>query len=275
MCSIQCILFFGDRPSRVAPGNPLLYDVTGACLKIGVKSIKILPDGARFVSWFALASYQTPKGVRTGLVVNGELFDLSELYERHFGAAPPWGEAGVEAILRDWAGAWQRLEALEPGPSTPVPDGLARLAPPFRPSRIYAAASNYVEHADEMGTVLATKSESNPYIFIKAASSIVGPNETVLLPKESSKVDWEVELAVVIGRAGRRIPQDRALDHVAGYTILNDISARDLTRRKRLPLQVRLVSGEELRYLRSVRSVDRSECLYLRSSESRYAPVGE
>ncbi|HUI01792.1 MAG TPA: fumarylacetoacetate hydrolase family protein, partial [Nitrososphaerales archaeon] len=67
-----------------------------------------------------------------------------------------------------------------------------------------------------------------PYFFTKFRSALLGPGDQILLPRVSTKVDWEVELAVIIGKGGKYISRDRALDHVAGYTVANDISFRDL-----------------------------------------------
>ena len=72
---------------------------------------------------------------------------------------------------------------------------------------------------------------------MKAATSVIGPEQTVLIPPETEKPDWEVELAVVIGKAGRRISVDKAIEHIAGYTIVNDVSARDMNRRSDYPFK--------------------------------------
>ena len=180
------------------------------------------------MSWYALASYDADGEIRTGICRDGELYDVQT------------GDAGV--VIQNW----EQSAAELPGTAsdTPVENGVARLRAPFRPGRIFAAASNYVEHADEMGTVLAAKADSNPYIFIKASTAVIGPGETVILPRQSKKVDWEVELAVVIGRPGRRIAAEDALDHVAGYTIMNDVSARDLTRRDDYPFKFDWFQGK-------------------------------
>jgi 2,4-didehydro-3-deoxy-L-rhamnonate hydrolase len=88
-----------------------------------------------------------------------------------------------------------------------------------------------------MGTALAAKAESKPYMFLKTATSVIGPNEAVRIPREVQKADWEVELAAVIGRTGRRVSTTEALELVAGYMVLNDVSARDLTRRNDYPFK--------------------------------------
>ena len=86
-----------------------------------------------------------------------------------------------------------------------------------------------------METELAKKAESEPYIFLKTVESCIGPNETVIVPEQVSRPDWEVELGVVIGTPGKRIKTEDAFDHIAGYTIVNDVSARDKTRRSDFP----------------------------------------
>ncbi|MBX9776145.1 MAG: fumarylacetoacetate hydrolase family protein [Xanthobacteraceae bacterium] len=116
-------------------------------------------------------------------------------------------------------------------------NGQAKLCRPLSPSRIYAAASNFIEHAGEMGTVLAAKAQSAPFIFMKAATSVIGPEEPIVIPASARQVDWEVELAAVIGSGGRNIAVADALNHVSAYTIINDISARDLTRRSDYPFK--------------------------------------
>jgi 2-keto-4-pentenoate hydratase/2-oxohepta-3-ene-1,7-dioic acid hydratase in catechol pathway len=118
------------------------------------------------------------------------------------------------------------------------------LTAPFRPERIFCAAANYIEHANEMGSALAGKSDSKPYMFIKLRNTIIGSGEAIKMPPETSKLDWEIELAAVIGRGGRRVPVTQALDHVAGYAIINDISARDLNVRADYPFKFDWFQGK-------------------------------
>lgn len=82
---------------------------------------------------------------------------------------------------------------------------------------------NYSDHAAESGMPVPDE----PVVFMKATSAICGPNDPIVIPRGSNKVDWEVELGVVIGRAARNVPKADALDHVAGYCVVNDVSARD------------------------------------------------
>jgi 2-keto-4-pentenoate hydratase/2-oxohepta-3-ene-1,7-dioic acid hydratase in catechol pathway len=119
-----------------------------------------------------------------------------------------------------------------------------RVLSPFRPERIFCAASNYIEHANEMGTVVAAKADSKPYMFLKLRNTVIGPGDEIRLPPETSQLDWEIELAAVIGTAGRRISAARALDHVAGYSIVNDISARDLNVRGDYPFKFDWFQGK-------------------------------
>lgn len=98
-------------------------------------------------------------------------------------------------------------------------------APIRRPAKIVAIGLNYRDHANESDMELP----AHPLVFTKFTSSIVGPNDDIVLPTDlTSQVDFEVELGAVIGATARDVPRERALDHVFGYTVVNDISARDL-----------------------------------------------
>ena len=109
-------------------------------------------------------------------------------------------------------------------------DPAVQLRPPLlRPDKIICLGLNYADHAAESGAAVP----QYPELFSKFPSTLIGPGEPIVLPRVSQQVDYEAELAVVIGRSGRFIPADRALDYVAGYTILNDISMRDFQFRGR------------------------------------------
>lgn len=97
-------------------------------------------------------------------------------------------------------------------------------APVCRPGKIACLWVNYVEHGNEAAIVPPTK---EPVFFSKFSDVVIGPGDPIQLPRVSRAVDYEAELAVVIGREGKHIPEERALEYVAGYTILNDVSARD------------------------------------------------
>lgn len=98
-----------------------------------------------------------------------------------------------------------------------------RLGPPVcRPSKIVCIGLNYRDHAAETGAKIPTE----PVIFFKSTTSLVGPNDDLVIPKNATKVDWEVEFAIVIGKRALYVPKESALDHVAGYALHNDYSER-------------------------------------------------
>ncbi len=134
----------------------------------------------------------------------------------------PYPDVGVLVAEPDWA-----ARAAGTGIATVPLDGAA-LAPVVpRPPKIMCLGLNYMRHIREMGR----EPPEFPTIFAKYTSALIGPYDDIVLPRVSTSMDWEVELGVVIGTPGRDIPVERALDHVAGYTIVNDITARDWQRR--------------------------------------------
>jgi len=105
----------------------------------------------------------------------------------------------------------------------PAVDNNIRLAAPTaRPSKIVCVGLNYAKHAEESGMAVP----GEPVLFFKATSSIIGPQDNVMLPRNSEKSDWEVELAVVIGKKASYVKESNAMDYVAGYMVHNDISER-------------------------------------------------
>lgn len=118
----------------------------------------------------------------------------------------------------------ERDAALQPEPTRPVPDG-ARLLAPLRPATIVAIGLNYLDHIRETGMERPVR----PLVFSKLRSSVIGPEEPIRIPTAiTHEVDWEVELAVVVGSEARDVSEEEALEHVFGYTAANDVSARDL-----------------------------------------------
>lgn len=103
-------------------------------------------------------------------------------------------------------------------------DSVRLEAPVPRPRKIIALGLNYRDHVEETGQQIP----DHPIIFAKFSSSVVGPDALIRKPRGTDKIDWEVELGVVIGRTCRNVPEKSALDYVAGYTIVNDLTARDL-----------------------------------------------
>lgn len=195
------------------------------------------------MNWFGIATYMAGAGdtaPRMGLVVDNAVYDAQAALQAFTPAAQAmpmdlWG------LLAQWDASAAALEALEAAALAirqgriQLPRQEGALAVPYAPARIFATASNYYEHAAEMGTQLAARSESSPYIFMKAETSVTPTKTAVVMPASTMKLDWEVELAVVIGRGGRHIAEKDAYAHIAGYTVINDISARDLTRRSDYP----------------------------------------
>ena len=187
---------------------------------------------------YRLVTYDAGEGSRAGIVVNGRVFDVAACSGHKDGDS-------VSVLLADWETAKARLSALAASvgalPSRSL-GGVKLLAPVDRPGAIYCAGANYKDHVLEMARAQNIAPEPDPHAaglqswhFIKAPGCVIGPDETVQLPPRSSKVDWEAELAVVIGRRAKDVPMDGALAYVAGYTIADDLSARDFTKRAQVP----------------------------------------
>lgn len=160
-----------------------------------------------------LIRFGEPGRERPGLLLpDGRRLDASGFgtdYDEGF-----WGSDGLERLARWLAGA---------GAGAPVVPAQVRLGPPLcRPSKIICIGLNYRDHARETGQEVPKE----PVLFFKATSAICGPNDDVVIPRGATKVDWEVELAVVIGRRAVYVTPDDAMRHVAGYLLHNDYSER-------------------------------------------------
>ena len=184
---------------------------------------------------YKLATYAAADGPRAGVVIGEKLFDTAQLT----GMAT---DGTVPGILEDWAAAHGRLaeSAARATPGAGQPLARVRLLPPILwPSAIYCAGANYADHAAEMARASGRAPEPDPHSlgakpwhFLKAGrSTLAADRDTVRITGVSKTMDWEIELAAVIGRAAKNVPLASALDHVAGYTIANDLSARDMGRR--------------------------------------------
>ncbi|HQJ09677.1 MAG TPA: fumarylacetoacetate hydrolase family protein, partial [Deltaproteobacteria bacterium] len=101
---------------------------------------------------------------------------------------------------------------------------VVRLLPPVLPGKIVAVGLNYRDHASEMGLEIPKE----PILFLKPSTSVIGPQEAIVYPSQSSRVDYEAELGVVIGRTCKDVDARDAKDYILGYTCLNDVTARDL-----------------------------------------------
>ena len=185
---------------------------------------------------YKLVTYQTGQGARAGVVVDEAVYEAA-------GAARKPSYATMLDILNDWAVAQALLEEgaakLKGGGAKGIPvREAALLAPVLYPSTIFCAGANYVDHKLEMAGVREIDPDPDsravglqPWHFIKASRSIIGTGSAVSLPAYSKKVDWEAELVAVIGRSAKNVSLDKALDYVAGYTVGNDLSARDASKR--------------------------------------------
>uniref|UniRef100_A0A8D0FCF5 Fumarylacetoacetate hydrolase domain containing 2A n=1 Tax=Strix occidentalis caurina TaxID=311401 RepID=A0A8D0FCF5_STROC len=158
---------------------------------------------------------------RLGLeAAGGSVVDLS--------AAEPALPRSMRAFLESGpSGLAAAQRALESGRHR-VPRGTVQLLAPIGdPEKVICVGLNYHDHCLEQDL----RSPQEPIIFSKFPSAIIGPFDDIIHPEESSEVDWEVELAAVIGKKGRHIEESSALDHVVGFTVANDVSARDWQRR--------------------------------------------
>jgi 2-keto-4-pentenoate hydratase/2-oxohepta-3-ene-1,7-dioic acid hydratase in catechol pathway len=167
-----------------------------------------------------LVSFSLDGEVRLGAELDGDIVDLNRA-----SAAVP---TDILAFLEGGATALERArEALDLAASRPevrlAAAGLELLPPVPRPPKIICVARNYGAHAAEAGVKLL----EFPNLFIRFAQSLIPDGAPILVPKVSHEVDWEAELAVIIGRSGKHVPASEALDHVAGYSIFNDVSVRD------------------------------------------------
>ena len=139
--------------------------------------------------------------------------------------APGAALGSLDALFADWSSIADSLARLRPGAAAPVTVADdAFLAPVERPMHLLCIGTNYRDHIAEMGI---TVNPEFPYAFLKPLTTIAPPAGPVTLPRVSTMVDWEAELGVVIGRQARYVSEEDALDYVAGYLPLNDVSARD------------------------------------------------
>jgi 2-keto-4-pentenoate hydratase/2-oxohepta-3-ene-1,7-dioic acid hydratase in catechol pathway len=167
-----------------------------------------------------IVRFQSAAGPRLGFLDGAAIVDPSFAGDPVFADSLAFiqsGEQGRAAAARAIA---------EAPASARLPLDRATLLAPLVPSTILASGSNYVEHnAEKSNTPISGK---EPEFFVKTADSVIGPGDPIVHDERlSRKIDCETELAVVMGRPGRFIPVERALDHVFGYTIVNDVTARD------------------------------------------------
>jgi len=164
-----------------------------------------------------LAAFSTGSGTRLGAIHGDKIIDLTAL------GAP----ADILELIQAGPPAWARVETLSrSGAAASLPLDSVKLLPPLpNPPKIVAIGLNYMDHCREQNVPVPDR----PLVFAKFPSSIIGPGDDIVWdPALTQQVDYEAELGVIIGRRARRVSAERALDHVFGYTIVNDVSARDL-----------------------------------------------
>ena len=158
-----------------------------------------------------LLRYGQPGAEKPALLdADGKVRDLS----RHV------ADIGGAALTNEGIAA---IAALDPK-NLPLVDNPGRLGPCVsRTGKFICVGLNYADHAAETGA----KIPEEPILFMKATSAITGPNDNVIIPRKSKKTDWEVELGVVIGDEARYVSEENAMNHVAGYCLINDVSERE------------------------------------------------
>ncbi|HKS38414.1 MAG TPA: fumarylacetoacetate hydrolase family protein [Verrucomicrobiae bacterium] len=189
-----------------------------------------------------LFTFEVNRQLRLGAELNGQLVDLtaarSALVQVR-GPTPDDSQAlpsDVLAFIRTGepalAAARETLEFMARRPAVPVGqqlvyafDAVKLQAPIPRPGKILCSGINYRSHAEENP---GAKMPTEPFFFSKLPTAVIGPGESIVLPKASRQVDYEVEFAVVIGRKMKNTPESDVMSHVFGYTILHDVSARDV-----------------------------------------------
>ena len=171
-----------------------------------------------------LVTYTQNDQPRTGVLRSEEVIDLN-----HCDSSIP---SDMVSLLEGGDKVLQKVKkVLEVGTPTKKVSDVRLEAPVLKPSKILAVALNYYDHLTEIPESFRnsrfTEFPKNPVIFNKQSTSINGPYDPILLPPESEMLDYEAELAVIIGKKCRRVPEERAIEVIAGYSIFNDVSVRD------------------------------------------------
>ncbi len=178
-----------------------------------------------------LATYSKEGSVSCGLLTGGGLIDIVSAWDC---SDPP---RSVKEILERGPACLAKLSELEKSAEDVIPlDSVKLLAPIPRPGKVLALAGNYVEHIKEAGMKLGLSDSPRlttvPRPFIMPATAVANPGDQIPWPAYSETIDYELELAIVIGRKAKAVAQEKALEIIAGYTIVNDVSARTVTFKK-------------------------------------------
>jgi acylpyruvate hydrolase len=201
----------------------LVTFVTGNEDRVGVLKDNLIVDIGLVIGSLrnnSLGLAQRPElqeAIKTVLAGGAAPQQMTDLLER----GETWRRALAEIL--DALTANQEPPRLPQSLFAPVEQVRLR-APLLRPGKIVCVGLNYESHRAEQGI----QTPARPIFFLKSGNTICGPGDAIVLPPNSTQVDYEAEFAVVIGKRGKHIPQDKVFEHIAGYTILNDVSARDL-----------------------------------------------
>jgi 2-keto-4-pentenoate hydratase/2-oxohepta-3-ene-1,7-dioic acid hydratase in catechol pathway len=177
------------------------------------------------------------------IVLGDDAIDLASAHAAA-GKARLTTTASLHGLLEDWDANFAALQEVvafiekEGKPGAQKFGSLRALPPVTQSGKMFYAAQNFQEHVNEMlragmspaggPQFTGEKSTTQPYLFLKAPSCLAGANDEIKIPLGLKKIDWEAEIALAIGKRGKRIKAERALDHVAGFMTTNDVSARDL-----------------------------------------------
>ena len=203
------------------------------------KKVQVKQAGAK-TAGYKLATYKSSEGPRAGIIIGEDVFDAAKLtgkaaYATVIGVLEDW-KAADALIRKAVAGAAKSRAKRQPLKKTKL------LAPVRFPSAIYCAGANYADHAAAMAAREGNPPPADPHDqglkpwhFLKAARTITDPGATVKISGYANSMDWEIELCAVIGRPAKDVTKEKALSYVAGYTVSNDLSARDRGRRPPVP----------------------------------------
>jgi len=178
-----------------------------------------------------LVTYSRNQSISCAVLTNTGIIDIPSVWQ---GPNPP---RGVKEILQRGPDCLAQLAELAESTDIMIPlEQVKLLAPIPRPSKVIALAGNYSEHVKEAGLALglsdSPRKTTVPRPFLMPATVVIGPNEEISWPAYSEQIDYEIELAVIIGKQAKYVKPESALECVAGYTICNDVSARSVTFKK-------------------------------------------